>query len=445
MNLFRPAAGAAIVVLVGVAALVGYSHFAPRGPEPVPPVSGTPGDVPAGLKHGEYLARAADCIACHTAPNGAPFAGGRRFDLPFGSIYATNITPDAQTGIGTWSDDAFISAVRSGIGSHGRLYPAMPYTSYAQMSRDDVLAIKAYLFSLQPVHRTAPANTLSFPFNQRWGMALWNLAFFHERRFVADSSKGVEWNRGAYLATALGHCGECHTPRNVGFAMKSRQYLSGADVEGWKAYNTTSDSEYGIGGWSDQQIASYLSRGHAPGRSSASGPMAEVIEHSLQYMTPGDINALVTYLRSVSPTSGNASATIELDPATVRQSNAVLPGVQSTAPALQRGERLFAGDCAGCHQWNGVGRQTGYASLVGSHAVNDPSGAALVQVLLHGTSLEVAGRKEAMPGFGNAYSDTDIAAVANYVLAHFGEKTGQVTAEQVARQRSTNRSGASAH
>jgi mono/diheme cytochrome c family protein len=129
----------------------------------------------------------------------------------------------------------------------------------------------------------------------------------------------------------------------------------------------------------------------------------------------------------------------------VRQSNAVLPGVQSTAPALQRGERLFAGDCAGCHQWNGVGRQTGYASLVGSHAVNDPSGAALVQVLLHGTSLEVAGRKEAMPGFGNAYSDTDIAAVANYVLAHFGEKTGQVTAEQVARQRSTNRSGASAH
>ncbi|MGF6372871.1 mono/diheme cytochrome c family protein [Paraburkholderia sp. RAU6.4a] len=435
MRLCRLAAGAATAAVAAFAVFAVGSHFAPKGAEPVSPVAGTPADLPPELKRGAYLAAAADCVACHTAQNGTPFAGGRAFALPFGTIYATNITPDPETGIGNWSDDAFVAAVRSGIGSHGHLYPAMPYTSYAEMSRDDVLAIKAYLVSLQPMHKPTPANSLSFPFNQRWGMTLWNFLFFHEQRFVPDLQKNVQWNRGAYLATALGHCGECHTPRNAGFAMQSRNYLSGAGVQGWKAYNTTSEASYGIGGWTDAQLTAYLSRGHASGRSSASGPMAEVVEHSLQYLTPGDISALVTYLRSVTPATGDTAGTIELDPSAVRASNAVLPGVHPAKDVLRRGQRLFEGDCAGCHQWNGVGRETEYASLTGSHAVNDPSGTALVQVLLHGSSLEVGGRKQLMPGFGGAYSDADIAAVADYVLAHFGSKTGTVTAEQVGKQR----------
>jgi mono/diheme cytochrome c family protein len=259
--------------------------------------------------------------------------------------------------------------------------------------------------------------------------------FFHEQRFVPNPEKGVEWNRGAYLATALGHCGECHTPRNVGFAMKSREYLSGANVQGWIAYNTTSDAAYGIGSWNDAQLAAYLSQGHAPGRSSASGPMAEVVENSLQFLSPGDIAALVTYLRSVAPATGEKSGTIELNPAGARASNAVLPSLGTTDASLIRGQHLFEGDCAGCHQWNGVGRQTDYASLVGSHAVNDPSGTALVQILLHGSSLTVNGRSQTMPAFGTAYSDSDIAAAANYVLNHFGSKSGTVTAEQVQEQR----------
>jgi mono/diheme cytochrome c family protein len=429
------AAWSAIGIVVLASGALGYMHLTPRGPEPQSPVASVPTDLPAGLAHGAYLARAADCVACHTAEGGTPYAGGRAFNLPFGTIYATNLTPDKDTGIGKWSDDAFVRAVRSGIGSHGHLYPAMPYTSYAQMSRDDVLAIKHYLFALKPVHQATPPNALSFPFNQRWGMAAWNLVFFHEQRFVPDSGKGIEWNRGAYLATALGHCGECHTPRNVGFGMKTREYLSGASVQGWTAYNTTSDAEYGIGSWTDAQLAAYLSKGHAPGRSSASGPMAEVVENSLQYLTPRDITALVTYLRSVSPASGEQSGTIELNPPATRASNAVLPAPATTAPSLIRGQRLFAGDCAGCHQWNGAGRQTDYASLVGSHAVNDPTGIALVQVLLHGSSLTVSGRSRAMPAFGTAYSDADVAAVANYVLSHFGSKSGTVTAEQVRKQR----------
>jgi mono/diheme cytochrome c family protein len=303
------------------------------------------------------------------------------------------------------------------------------------MSREDVLAIKQYLLTLKPVHQATPPNSLSFPFNQRWGMAAWNLAFFHEERFVPDARRSVEWNRGAYLATALGHCGECHTPRNIGFAMKSREYLSGTIVQGWKAYNTTSDEAYGIGAWTNDQIEAYLSRGHAPGRSTASGPMAEVVENSLQYLTPTDVKALVTYLRSIAPASDEHTGEIELAPSAARASNAVLPGNMPTAGGLKRGQKLFEGDCAGCHQWNGVGRQTDYASLVGSHAVNDASGTALVQVLLHGSSLTVAGRTQQMPAFGSAYSDSDIAAVANYVLNHFGSKNGTVTAEQVADRR----------
>lgn len=425
---------AALAVVAAAAVWAARAWFAPAGPEPQPPVAGTPADLSAAVAHGEYLARAADCVACHTAPGGSPYAGGRAFQLPFGTIYSTNLTPDRDTGVGAWSDDAFVNAVRAGVGSHGRLYPAMPYTSYAQMSRDDVLAIKRYLLTLAPVHEAPPPNALPFPFDQRWGMALWNVAFFHELRFMPDPSKSVEWNRGAYLATALGHCGECHTPRNAGFAMNSRDYLSGAEIEGWKAYNTTADQSYGIGSWTDKQVAQYLSVGHAPGRSSASGPMAEVVEHSLQYLTPSDINALVIYLRGVAPVTGTG-ATIQLDPQAARSSNAVLPGSTPAATGMSRGERLFAGDCTGCHQWNGVGRQTDYASLVGSHAVNDPSGAALVQVLLHGTSVTVRGRTQQMPGFGEAYSDSDIAAVANFLLDYFGSKQGTVTVEQVRDQR----------
>ena len=162
--------------------------------------------APAGitdkLARGEYLARAADCVACHTAPGGTPYAGGFAFKLPFGTIYGTNITADKETGIGNWSDDQFVRAVREGIGPQGNLYPAMPYTSYTELSRDDVLAIKDYLFSLPPVKQANPQNDLSFPFNQRWGMKFWNLAFFHEQRFAPDLNKDEQWNRGAYLATA---------------------------------------------------------------------------------------------------------------------------------------------------------------------------------------------------------------------------------------------------
>nr|WP_244106825.1 cytochrome c [Burkholderia cenocepacia] len=430
MKILRRIACFGLLVILVAAGWFAYTALRPSGPEPVSPFAGVPADLPAGVARGAYLARAADCVACHTAPGGTPYAGGRAFDLPFGKIYSTNLTPDKETGIGDWTDDAFVRAVRQGVGRAGHLYPAMPYTSYTAMSREDVLDIKTYLLSLAPVRQAAPLNTLAFPFNQRWGMAFWNAIFFHEQRFRPDPAKSVEWNRGAYLAGPLGHCGECHTPRNAGFAMQSRAYLSGADIDGWKAYNTTQDDLYGIGAWRDEQIAGYLSTGHARGRSSAAGPMAEVVEHSLQHLTSNDIGALVAYLRGITPVKGGGAGPVELAPAAARASNPVLPG-ESARDENGRGRRLFAADCAGCHQWNGAGRQSPYADLVGSRAVNDPSGTALMQVLLHGTNVQINGQTHMMPSFGSVYSDADVAAVSNYVIAHFGDKKGTVTVQQV--------------
>lgn len=429
--------GIAVLIIVIAAGVMSYRYYyGDRGPEPQPPVAGVPDDLPAGMDRGEYLAKAADCVACHTARDGGKeYAGGRAFQLPFGTIYSTNLTPDAETGIGNWSDDEFVAAVRDGVGSQGHLYPAMPYTSYAQMSRADVLAIKAYLLSFKPVKQATPKGTLSFPFNQRWGMAFWNIVFHDPSRYRAEPSESDVVNRGAYLAGALGHCGECHTPRNIGFATKSHDFLAGAEIEGWKAYNTTSDGVYGIGNWSDEQLIGYLHNGHAPGRSSAAGPMAEVVQYSLQHLSEGDIKALAAYLRSVEPESNGDNSTVNLKPDTLTDADAVLPG--SKAAGNQRGKALFEGDCAGCHRWDGEGRQTRYADLKGSHAANDTAGHALVQVILKGTELNVNGSQQFMPGFGAVYSNRDVAALANYVLAHFGDKAGTVTPDQVAKARKT--------
>src|SRR5271168_2708623 len=232
-----------------------------------------PTGVPADLtnadpvKRGEYLARAADCEVCQTAPGGTAYAGGLAIPLPFGTLYSTNITADKETGIGDYNDADFLNAVQRGIRKDGtRLYPAMPYPSYTYMSDADALAIKAYLFSRQPVHRMNCVDTLGFPFNQRWSMIIWSLLFNANSRFEPNIAQSPQWNRGAYLAEALAHCGECHTPRNLGFALDNRKKFAGAVTAGWHAFNITSDKGTGIGGWSDEEVLAYLSTGHALNR-----------------------------------------------------------------------------------------------------------------------------------------------------------------------------------
>jgi mono/diheme cytochrome c family protein len=397
----------------------------------------TPVDTRSPLViRGEYLARAADCAACHTAMGGKAYTGGRPFKLPFGTMYSSNLTPDGDTGIGGYSDDAFVRAVRQGVRKDGaHLYPSMPYTSYAGMTRDDALAIKAYLFSLPAAHAPTPANHLWFPFNQRWGMALWNLVFAHGHEFQADPGLSAQQNRGKYLATALGHCAECHSPRNLAYAVNTDKQFAGAVVEGWRAYNITPDKRFGVGAWSDQSLADYLSTGHAEGHGAASGAMGEAVEDSLQYLTPQDTSALVAYLRTVKPQSGAGDTEVIAAPPTLTASSAWAPGAMETADGL--GRHIFESACASCHQWNGKGQQTSYAALAGSQAVSDPAGLNLTQVLLQGAKLHTGKEAVFMPAFGRAYSDVELAAVSNYVIAHFGGKRGQVTPADVKKRRAS--------
>jgi mono/diheme cytochrome c family protein len=378
---------------------------------------------------GEYLTKAADCAACHTAPGGEPFAGGRAFKLPFGTIYSSNITPEPETGIGRWSDADFVRAVHRGIGRNGEdLYPAFPYTSYALLSTDDVLAIRAYLSTVRPVSLQNADNTLIFPFNQRYTLRAWKFLFVPGRPWEPSATHDAAWNRGSYLADALAHCGECHTPRNMMFATKSGRKFAGAMVDGWKAYNITPDTETGIGAWSDAEIEQYLSSGHAPAHGSAGGGMAEAIDLSLRHLSSEDIAALTRYLRNIPAQRSELTARIDHHPDT-------LNGAMAWSPGADRDEgigfEIFASACASCHGWDGAGQQTDHAEFLGSPAVNDSSGVNLVRAVLEGVKIGSPKGDNLMPSFAAAYSDAEIAAVSNYVIRHFGGKRGEVTAASV--------------
>jgi mono/diheme cytochrome c family protein len=401
-----------------------------HGPNP----TGVPSELAHAdlVKRGEYLVRAGDCAACHNAPGGQPFAGGYTFKLPFGTIYSSNITPDQETGIGAWSDADFLRAMHDGVGRDGEnLYPAFPYTSYTLLTDRDVLAIKAYLFSLKPVHYQPPANDLAFPFNQRFLMKFWNVLFNPGRRFQPNSDRSAEWNRGAYLTEALGHCGDCHTPRNLLFAPSVSRKFAGALIQGWKAYNITPDREWGIGAWSDDQLANFLADGHAPERSSAAGPMGEAVDHSLRFLTTGDIQAMTAYVKSVPPIADASN------PAAVRTPSASThPApltVSAGSPSL--GLQVFEGACASCHGFDGSGTIWAHADLVGNRSVNDPAATNVIQVVVQGANLHTAHGQVFMPAFGQGYSDAEIAAVANFVSGRFGVAASQITAADVAKIR----------
>ena len=420
------------LLLAGAAAYVALNRPDPSAGT-APLLHGAPPTAPL-LARGEYLTRAADCVACHTAPGGKPFAGGLAFKLPFGTLYSSNITPDKATGIGDWNDEDFLRAMHDGVRKDGqRLYPAFPYTSYTLLSRADVLAIKAYLFSLAPIRQQTRAPELSFPFDQRWAMGFWNAAFFKNARFAPAPDKPAEWNSGAYLGIALAHCAECHTPRNTGFALDHRRELAGEVVNGWRAPNITADKAHGIGGWTDEELIRYLRSGHAPGRGAAGGPMGEAVENSLQYLDPRDLRALVAYLRGIPPRAGEQPVAVDARPAGVAGATAYGPP-PGTPAALQAGLRLFEGSCASCHHWNGQGPQTQYAALAGARSVNDPSGRNIVQTLLHGAHLRVGAEDVFMPSF-RTLTDAEIAQLSNYVIHQFGGKQGKVTAAMVAAQR----------
>jgi mono/diheme cytochrome c family protein len=436
---------AGLVVALGII-VIGFIGWMVAQPGPTDFANGRPVDlgqyhgisptgVPVELAHadlltqGRYLTDAADCQACHTAKGGTPFAGGRPFKLPFGTLYTPNITPDRDTGIGKWSDADFLKAVHKGIAPDGsRLYPAFPYASYTMLTDQDVLAIKAYLFSLKPVRQVTPPNTFGFPYNQRWLMGIWSAFFNSDTRYRPIPERSAQWNRGAYLVEAAAHCGECHTPRNLMQAMNTRQKFAGGQAEGWSAYNITPDRVSGIGSWSAEEIAAYLSKGHSAARGTASGPMREAVELSLGKMSAGDIAAIVTYLQSVPPIrSGQLPE---------------MAGPADSAPKSgptdnPMGKRIFEGNCASCHAWNGNGALVQEAQLTGNRAVNDVTATNVAQMILNGAGNPNSARPY-MPSFANAYTDREIASVANYVTARYGSKSSSITPKQVADLRAQN-------
>ncbi len=428
--------GAIVVIgLVLVAWLVvrpGPMAFASGKTVKLADYSGHPTGVPADftdtdpVARGRYLVQASDCEACHTTENGKPFAGGRAFITDFGTIYSANITPDKETGIGDWSDADFLKALHEGVARGGvRLYPAFPFESYTYLTDDDVLAIRKYLATVTPVKYSPPEDALKAPFNQRWLMALWSDFYSPNKRFEPVADQTPEWNRGAYLVEALGHCGDCHTPRTVLQGLDNRHKFAGGMAEGWRAYNLSSDRQSGIGSWSEADLVQYLTTGHSMNKGTAFGPMAEAVHLSFRNLTASDIHAIVTYIRSVPPVATPDQPAPKQEPAPKDPAQ----GVAATFDP--RGKAVFEGVCSGCHGWTGETQSVPHATLTGTRAVNDPTAINVAQAVLHGSKQLPSDGSVAMPSFASAYSDRDIAAVANYVTARFGAQGSAITPDDV--------------
>ena len=384
----------------------------------------------SAIDKGRYLVQVANCVSCHTATDGAAFAGGLAFETtyPFlGNLYSSNITPDRETGLGSWTEDDFIRAMRLGVAPGGKhLFPAFPYTSFTKLATADLKAIYAYLRTLPAVHSVPPEN--SFWFRQRWVMVLWNALFFRSGELAPDPGKSDVWNRGHYLVEALGHCGACHTPRNLLLAERVADSLTGGvqigEVEAgknrtWSAPNLTS-AQSGLAKWSAEDLQKYLKTGNSR-RAGVLGPMNEVIGNSLRYLTDADAAALVSYIRSVPANKESPQQTLSAD-------------------ERDAGQTLYDKHCEECHLSTGRGGFRKAPAVASSAIVQARDPSSLVNVIVYGAkqAQAIPGAFDAwedMPGFKDKMSDTEIAQLANFLRANWGNRGGRVSPTSVAAQR----------
>jgi len=419
----RNAAALALLLIIGVP----FAHT-----DPTPAVTADP----ALVAKGEYLAHAADCVACHSAHGGAAFAGGLGMGSPLGTIYATNITPDAETGIGRYSLQDFDRALRRGIARDGHhLYPSMPYPSYAKISDADIAALYAYFMrAVQPVRQQNRPPAISWPLNMRWPLALWNWLFLDEDSYHSAPDHDAQWNRGAYLAQGLGHCGACHTPRGWLFQEKALSdakpaYLSGAQLDNWSAADLAGDSAFGLGRWSESDLVQFLKTGHNAS-ATAFGSMIDVINYSTQFLTDEDNVALAHYLKSLPPAHQRTSQDWSYDPSAA----AALDSSQFNAS----GSLAYLQSCAGCHERDGKGNAPFIPALAGNPAVLDPDPISLINITLNGSSpVVVQGTPDAyrMIAFRDQFNDGQLAEVVNFMRTSWGNRSAVVTSSQVAKLR----------
>ena len=364
----------------------------------------------ANLARGKRMVDAGDCVACHTADGGKPFAGGRPIETPFGVIYSPNITPDRDTGIGAWSDEDFYRAMHEGIAADGsRLYPAFPYPYFTKMTRDDVMAVRAYLATVPAVRSERPRNALTWPLNNRVFMRGWNMMFFKPGIYQPQPDKSAEWNRGAYLVQGPGHCGACHTPKTMLGSDKTSQALRGGLVQNWFAPKIANTKGDGLGDWSVDDVVEYLKTGRNK-HSGAAGLMAEVVRHSTSKLPDEDLHAIATYLKDV---DGGPEP----------------DGGKPDAAAANAGARVFKDSCSGCHNADGKGVPGMLPPLARNANVQQRDPTTVLRVILEGARTEPTDKRPtpfAMPAYGWKLTDAQIAAVASYVRTSWGNKGGPV-------------------
>ena len=374
---------------------------------------------PETIAKGKSLTEAGDCGSCHTADPSKPFAGGKRIDTPFGGIYSANLTPDLNTGIGRWTDEAFLRAMRFGERPDGASeYPAFPYPHFTKVTRGDIFAIRAYLQTLSPVNSTPPRNELYWPLNYRVLMRLWNFAFFRPGIFEPDQNKSAEWNRGGYLVEGLGHCGACHTPKSFLGAERQNARYTGSRVDGWFAPRLDGATRGGLKSWSVEDIAEYLQSGRNA-HSHAGGPMAQVVLNSTSHFSDADARAVAVYLKDMS--AGPPEATIG-PPAAAQMTN---------------GEKLYKGSCVACHEVDGSGAPRIYPPLPGNANLQSADALSTIRIVLDGAETITTTRAPntgSMPAY-DKMSDQDVADVVTYIRNAWGNAAPAVAAADVAKAR----------
>ena len=375
------------------------------------------------VARGKTLVDAGDCASCHTADTAKPFAGGKRIDTPFGGIYSPNLTPDSETGLGGWSDDDFYRALRFGVAPDGsRYYPAFPYPNFTKLTRQDIGAIRAYLATLTPVKNSPPPPELRWPLNYRVVMRGWNWLFFKPGILMPDQQKSAEWNRGRYLAEGTGHCGACHTPKNIFGADKRGQAFGGGLVQGMFAPRLDAAPRSGLKSWSVEDIAEYLQSGRN-GRSHAGELMSEVVVNSTSKMSDADVHAIAVYLKDL--------------PAGAAEPSSSAP---PPAAAMADGEKLYKGACIACHEVDGSGAPRIYPPLPGNANLQSADPSSTLRIILDGAQTVTTARapnKGSMPAYAAKLGDQEIADVATYIRNAWGNAAPEVTAEQVAKARKT--------